>query len=247
MKTLNREALFLFVNENIDSFHESRLQILSQINLKKVLKSKNPYLFAVKNLQTPDDLIRSMLDALLSSSEEKVFGDFLESLAIFVSEQTCNGRKSSAAGIDLEFDDEGVRYLVAIKSGPNWGNSDQYKSLRNNFRRAVIVQNQARSNLKIQAVLGMCYGKSRDSDTGTYLKKMGQSFWYFLSGDPDLYSEIIEPLRYHAEFHNERFIQGRQTLHQNLVQEFVANFCFPDGQIDWDKLIEFNSGNLKPT
>ena len=41
-----------------------------------------------------------------------------------------------------------VRYLVAIKSGPNWGNSSQYQSLRANFKRAVIVQNQAHSALK---------------------------------------------------------------------------------------------------
>lgn len=244
MRTLERELLFQFVNENIDTFHESRLQILERIDLKKVLKNKNPYLFAVKNLQNPDDLIRSMLDALLSSSEEKVFGDFLEALAIFVSEQTCSGRKSSAAGIDLEFDDDGVRYLVAIKSGPNWGNSDQYKSLRENFRRARIVQNQAHSGLNIQPVLGMCYGKRRDSDTGLYLTRTGQSFWNFISGDLNLYSEIIEPLRYRAEFHNERFIQGRLALHQILVQEFVTDFCFSDGRIDWDKLVRFNSGNL---
>lgn len=244
MRALDREALFAFVNENIDSFHESRLQILDRINLKKVLKSKNPYLFAAKNLQTPDDLIRSMLDALLSSSEEKVFGDFLEKLAIFVSEQTTNGRKSSATGIDLEFDDEGTRYLVAIKSGPNWGNSSQYQSLKENFRRAVIVQNQAHSGLRIQAVLGMCYGKSKDSDKGTYLTKMGQSFWYFISGDPDLYTEIVEPLRYRAEFHNDRFMKGRLSLHQTLVQEFITDFCFSDGRIDWDKLVKFNSGNF---
>ena len=28
-------------------------------------------------------------------------------------------------GIDLEFDKDGVRYIVTIKSGPNWGNSSQ--------------------------------------------------------------------------------------------------------------------------
>ncbi len=244
MRSLDREGLFQFVNENIDSFHESRLQILNRIDLKKVLKSKNPYLFAVKNLQTPDDLIRSMLDALLSSSEEKVFGDFLEALAIFVSQQTCDGRKSSAAGIDLEFDNEGVRYLAAIKSGPNWGNSSQYQSLRENFKRAMIVQNQARSGLRIQAVLGMCYGKRRDSDAGHYITRTGQSFWYFISDDADLYTDIIAPLRYRAEFHNQRFIEQRLILHRSLVQEFATDFCLPNGQIDWDKLIQFNSGNL---
>jgi len=46
------------------------------------------------------------------------------------------GRKSAVQGIDLEFDNEGVRYIVAIKSGPNWGNSSQIAKMRSDFKTA---------------------------------------------------------------------------------------------------------------
>ena len=77
MKTLDRSAiLYEFVNENIDLFHELRLQILNRIDLKKVLKNKNPYLFAVKNMQTPNDLIRSMLYVFVLSLRREGFRRF---------------------------------------------------------------------------------------------------------------------------------------------------------------------------
>ena len=93
-----------FVNINIEKFHNNKLKTLSDINLKNILKKKNPYLFKAKNITLASDFITEILDAFLSSSEEKLFGDFLEELAIFISASTCGGRKSSATGIDLEFD-----------------------------------------------------------------------------------------------------------------------------------------------
>jgi hypothetical protein len=244
MKSLDSQILLSFINQHIDTFHNARLNRLSKIRLRLILKKKNPYLFKAKNLVTPDALISSMLDAFLSSSEEELFGQFLESVAIFVSEQSCGGRKSSGEGIDLEFDDEDTRYLVAIKSGINWGNSSQQKKLRENFQRAVAVQKQARSKLKIQPVLGCCYGNADDSDNGLYIRKVGQSFWSFISGDQNLYLSLIEPIGYQATLHNERFSQGRLALQTKLVEEFSRDFCFPNGDIDWQRLIQFNSGNL---
>jgi uncharacterized membrane protein YheB (UPF0754 family) len=108
MKPLNMDLVNEFVNNEIVEFHHNRLNKLEQVQLKAVLKRKNPYLFRAKNMQSAQEVIRGMLDASLSSSEEKMFGDFLESLAIFVSSQTCHGRKSSATGIDLEFEQDDI-------------------------------------------------------------------------------------------------------------------------------------------
>ena len=66
-----------FVNENIVDFHERRINSLESLNLNKLLR-KNPYLFKAKNISTANELITSLLDAFLSSSEEKLFGDFPE-------------------------------------------------------------------------------------------------------------------------------------------------------------------------
>ncbi len=243
MRKLDREALGDFVSREIVQFHEARLARLEKISLREVLRKKNPYLFRAKNVTTAGELVEGIMDAFLSSSEEKIFGDFLEELAIFVSQQTSGGRKSSAEGIDLEFDRAGTRYLVSIKSGPNWGNSSQYRALRANFKQAIVVQRQGRHGLHVRAVLGMCYGKRRPSDTGDYVRLTGQCFWYFLSGDPDLYVDIIEPIGHQAKQHTEEFAKKKGALLNKFTAEFIADFC-TDYAIDWEKLVQFNSGNL---
>ncbi len=175
-----------FVNINIEKFHNNKLKTLSDINLKNILKKKNPYLFKAKNITLASDFITEILDAFLSSSEEKLFGDFLEELAIFISASTCGGRKSSATGIDLEFDKNNTRYLISVKSGPNWGNSSQQKKQRDDFNKAVTVLKQSSHTLHVQPVLGICYGKTKTTYLHGYMKVVGQNFWYLLGGKESL-------------------------------------------------------------
>jgi hypothetical protein len=234
-----------YVNQNIDSFHQSRMTVIQNLQLKEVLKRKNPYLFKAKDINFAPDLVVNVLDAYLSSSEEGLFGQFLEGLAIFVNQITYNGQKSSAQGIDLEFARDNIRYIVAIKSGPNWGNSGQKRELRENFKKAIKVLRQSSHVQHIQAVLGTCYGKSRDSDQGDYIKICGQRFWNFISGEPNLYIDIVEPLGYEARKRNAAFIEEKTRTYNRLIREFSNDFCDEAGQINWARLVEFNSGNLK--
>nr|WP_298820854.1 PmeII family type II restriction endonuclease [uncultured Chloroflexus sp.] len=88
------EDIRQYVESNIDAFHQKRLASLQSIKLNQILKRKNPYLFRAKNILVASDLIRSLLDAHLSSQEETMFGEFLEGLAIFVCYKTFGGRKS---------------------------------------------------------------------------------------------------------------------------------------------------------
>ena len=220
------------------------MSTLQKLDLNRVLKRKNPYLFRAKNMLTSDEIIESMLDALLSSSEEKMFGDFFEHLAIFVSTQLTGGVKSSAAGIDLEFERGNVRYLVAIKSGPNWGNSSQYSALENYFKKAKQILSQNHNQMFVQPVLGICYGSTKTVDRGLYTKITGQSFWHFISDDEHFYQRIVEPIGYQARLHNERFHEARAALKNRLSARFTHEFCHETGEINWPLLIEFNSGNL---
>jgi len=119
LEKLDLQEVAYFVNTNIVKFHQSKVKRLESLSLRSLLKKKNPYLFRAKNITVATELITSILDAFLSSSEEKLFGDFLEELAIFIAGRTCNGRKSAATGIDLEFENEGVFHLVSVKSGLN--------------------------------------------------------------------------------------------------------------------------------
>src|SRR5712672_2937749 len=131
MDDQTRGLIEKYVHDNIDDFHAKRLANIQGLTLKAVLENKNPYLFKAKNLNRPADLIAAILDARLSSGEETSFGGFLEGLAVYVAQITGGGQKAAGTGgIDLELTRDGIRYLVAVKSGKNWGNDDQHKKLR---------------------------------------------------------------------------------------------------------------------
>ena len=88
MEELNLNDVKQFVNKNICLFHNNKLKVLEKLKLRNILLKKNPYLFRAKNITVASDLIKNILDAFLSSSEEKIFGDFLEELAVFISDKT---------------------------------------------------------------------------------------------------------------------------------------------------------------
>ena len=136
MKKLNLKDVSQYVEQNIGTFHEKRIQSLDTLKLSQVLKRKNPYLFKAKYVLTADEIIRGIIDAHISSSEEGIFGDWLEGLAIFINGQVYGGKKSGINGVDLEFDNNGIRYIVNIKSGPNWGNSSQVEKMGDDFKTA---------------------------------------------------------------------------------------------------------------
>ena len=55
----------------ISIFHQRRLDyVQNKVDLLKILKQKNPYLFRAKNVLTAQDLIKGFLDAFLQSQEE---------------------------------------------------------------------------------------------------------------------------------------------------------------------------------
>src|SRR4030067_1568830 len=148
MGKIESKDVIAYVEKNISTFHTKRLQNLEKLKLSTILKKKNPYLFKAKNIHTAQDLVKPLLDAHLSSQEETIFGDFLEGLAIFINGKVYGGKKSAAEGIDLEFDRNGIRYIVTIQSGPRWGNNDQIKKMRDNFKKAKTRLQTSSSNLQ---------------------------------------------------------------------------------------------------
>ena len=245
MKHLNIAEVTQFVEANIGTFHEKRIKSLENLKLDKVLKRKNPYLFKAKDTTTSEQIVRGIVDAHISSNEETIFGDWLESLAIFINEKVYDGRKSGITGIDLEFEKDGVRYIIAIKSGPNWGNSSQVSKMKDDFKTAKKTLRTSNSQLNITAVNGCCYGKDNNPDKGDYFKYCGQEFWSFVSGNENLYLEIIEPLGHKARERNEEFQKSYTQMINKFTKEFSNTYCNDNGEIDWEKLVKFNSGKTK--
>jgi len=246
MKPLKPRDVLLYVEENIGSFHKKRIQCLDALKLSSVLKRKNPYLFKAKFVLTAEQIINGLVDAYISSNEETIFGDWLEGLAIFINGKVYGGRKSGITGIDLEFDTGNKRYIVTIKSGPNWGNSSQITKMKTDFKTAKRTLRTGNSQLNIVAVNGCCYGKDSRPDKGDYFKYCGQRFWEFISGDGDLFTKIIEPLGYKAKERNDDFLISYSRMINKFTREFADIFCKNDGEIDWDELVRFNSGIEKP-
>jgi len=242
MRKLNQLDIIKYVEKNISIFHEKRIQSLDSLKLSQVIRRKNPYLFKAKYMLTAPQIVKALVDAHISSNEETIFGDWLEGLAIFINQEVYGGRKSGIQGIDLEFDLDGIRYIITIKSGPNWGNSGQLKKMSDDFRTAKKTLRTSNSKLNIVAVNGCCYGRENQPDKGDYFKYCGQRFWEFISGDAEMYSEIIEPLGYVAREKNDAFLQSYAQMINKFTREFTITFCQEDGAIDWDKLIRFNSG-----
>ncbi len=231
-----------YVEDNIGTFHEKRIDGLNRLKLKTVLKKKNPYLFKAKHLLTAEEIIRKLTDAFISSNEETIFGDWLEGLAIFINQKVYGGWKSGITGIDLEFDKNNKRYIVTIKSGPNWGNSSQIAKMKGDFTTAKRTLRTSNSGLMVIAVNGCCYGKNDKTDRGDYFKYCGQDFWHFISGQENLYTDIVEPLGHKAKEKNEMFVESYAKMINKFTKEFANDFCDDSGEIDWGRLVVFNSG-----
>jgi len=230
-----------YVEENINIFHVKRITSIDSLKLEKILKRKNPYLFKAKYVLTSEQIVRGLVDAHISSNEETIFGDWLEGLAIFINKKVYKGWKSGIPGIDLEFDKENVRYIVNIKSGPNGGNSSQISKMKADFRTAQKTLRTSSSGLNIVCVNGCCYGRDSKPDKGDYFKYCGQTFWEFISGNKNLYKEIIEPLGHKAREKNDEFALAYANRINNFTLEFGKLFCDKKGAIDWEQLVEFNS------
>lgn len=242
MKQLNLKDVTQYVEENIGNFHKKRITGLSELKLKRVLTKKNPYLFKAKYILTAQSIVESLTSAFISSQEETIFGDWLEGLAIFINSRVYDGRKSGIPGIDLEFDNNKTRYIITIKSGPNWGNSSQINKMISDFKTAMKTLRTSNSKLNIVAVNGCCYGKDNKPDKGDYFKYCGQRFWEFISGDAELFIKLIEPLGHKSKERNDDFTQAYAMMINKFTKEFTDTFCLSNGLIDWEKLVKFNSG-----
>ena len=245
MNQLNIEEIKKYVAQNIGDFHARRVEKLGDLKLKTVLKRKNPYLFKAKNILTAQQLIEAIVNAYISSSEEGIFGNWLEGLAIHVNSLVYGGVKSGIPGVDLEFTRESVRYIVSIKSGPDWGNDSQIKKMVDQFNSARKVLRTSGSNINVIAVNGCCYGRTTPRNNykpkGDYYKYCGQVFWEFISGSTELYKDIVEPLGYLAHEKNDEYEISYAKKINIFTKELTEDFFTDNGEIDWDKLLEFNS------
>ena len=241
MKQELKKSVSDYISNNIWEFHRKRIEKIEKIKLKEVLKKKNPYLFKAKYLLTAEKIVRSITDAFISSWEESIFGDWLEWLAIFINKKVYWGEKSWISGIDLEFSNDWYKYIIAIKSWPNWANSSQIAKMKSDFITAKRAFRTSNSRMNVIAINGCCYGRDNKPDKGEYFKYCGQEFWSFISWEESFYIDIIEPLWNMAKERNDEFMKSYAKMINRFTGEFMRDFCQKDGEIDWEKMVIFNS------
>ncbi|MDA0812204.1 MAG: PmeII family type II restriction endonuclease [Verrucomicrobia bacterium] len=239
-----RSVIADVTSSELAHFHANCAQRLEELRLDDVLKRKNPYLFRAKNIATSAAFVDTILDAHVSSQEEGVFGGVLERIALAVNAAAFGGRKSGIEGIDLEFEKEATKYLVSIKSGPNWGNSSQIRKMEDDFQKArrTLGTNTNAGSGKVVAVNGCCYGATAAEDKGNYIKVCGAGFWQLISGSPDCYQWVMEALDDQQTKAESGFRDALDAKRTELATEFTKRFCDEQGSIRWSLLLEFNSG-----
>ena len=230
------------ISRALDEFYTALISKLDTIDIKALMKSKNPYLYRAKAMQNAQQIIDSVMQAFISSSEETIFGNcFFEPLAI----ATVGGTKSIAEGIDVEVRDEVDRilYAIAVKSGTSVFNADSKKRQVENFNKAKKLAQQGK--LAYEPVIGYAYGQKRQTKTGViYTELAGEDFWTALTGDKDFYKKIIKLMADLPERYIERFNESYNKAQNRLVRQFTNLFCDEDGSINWEALVEYNSGSL---
>ena len=250
MKKLNYSKLNAYTTSDIiQPFYKIRLERLEFAKLSEIAKRKNPYLFKAKNIETAGDLAKGLLDAFLSSQEETIFGDLMENLSIHVCHEVFDGTKAQQGkyrSVDLIFERDGKTYIVGIKSGPNWGNSDQVNIMRKNFKKAKVLIRSESGKKNLLTINGCIYGKdnvphkvNKDPDL-SYYKICGQAFWELISGDNQLYKKLIQPLDKEVKKRDEIFKKLYVKKINEMTKDIVVLF-YTKNNLDWDKIIEYVS------
>ena len=240
-ESYNEQAIVEAIATALDAFYSSLIAKVNSLNIKSIMKRKNPYLFRAKAMNGAAQIVDAILAAFISSSEETIFGNvFFEPIACAAAQ----GQKALAEGVDIMVERDNTIYAIAVKSGTSVFNADSRKKQEQNFMAASKLAQQAKK--RFVALIGYSYGKKKASSRGLpkfYSELAGKEFWTELTGDEEFYIKLIRLMDRLPEKYVEDFDEAYQKAANRLVKEFTIEFCYDDGGIDWEKLVRFNSGD----
>lgn len=238
MARIDPNELENLIEQSLNDFYKSRLERLDDLKLKIVLQRKNPYLFKALYTEKAHELIEKILYAYISSSDETIFGDkFFEPIAKTVS----GGVVSPSEGVDVAVETNDRYIAYAVKSGPNPFNSSAKKRQNDEFSK--LRSRLLKLRKQFDPVLAYSYGTKITSpnETKIYREIAGQAFWEELTGDADFYLKLIRLMGDIPKKHMEKYRPQFDAVMNRFTGEFIRDFCYKDGQIDWEKLVKFVS------
>ena len=235
---MNTDELQSLISKCLQDFYERRVRKLEKLRLKDFLRRKNPYLFRALGTQRAQDVVEPILTAYIGASDETMFGEaFFEPIARIAA----GAKVSDAEGVDFIIESEGRVLAVALKSGPNIYNASQKKRQSQEF--SALRNRLYKLHKQFDPMLGHAYGRARAEPTKDliYRRRSGQAFWAEVTGDPDFYLKLVRLMKEEPAKHKQKYAPAWDAAVNKFTAEFVKDFCFPNGQIDWEKLVRFVS------
>ena len=238
---MNIDELQTLISKSLQDFYERRVRKLEELRLKDFLRRKNPYLFKALGTQKASEIVEKILTAYIGASDETMFGEaFFEPIARIAS----GAKVSDAEGVDFIIESEGRILAVALKSGPNIYNASQKKRQSQEF--LALRSRLYKIHKQFDPLLGHAYGRVKVEPTKDliYRRRSGQALWTEITGDPDFYLKLVRLMKEEPIKHKELYAPAWDAAINRFTAEFVKDFCFPDGRIDWEKLVKFVSEDV---
>jgi len=237
---MNTNQLRSLIAKSLNEFYRRRMQALGTLKLRKVLLRKNPYLYKAIGTESSTEVVEEILKAYLGASDEGLFGDaFFEPIAKAVS----GGVVAPSEGVDVAVETKDRYKAISVKSGPNPFNSSQVKRQSDEFE--TLRRRLTKLRKQFDPILGHSYGRKQTPATKAkvYRDLSGQRFWEELTGDSEFYKKLIALMQEEViKSHREEYRMAYQKAVNRYVREFTVDFCEEDGSINWEKLVEMNSG-----
>ena len=233
---------FEVIKKALEEFYLRRITKLMGSDIFDIIKRKNPYLYRAFGTANAHDYIKALLADTQTSSDETLFGEFFETVAIAVS----GGRKSSANSIDLEIwspDQKSVK-LIAVKSGPHIFNAQSKQRQNVAFQEAM----KRLTKVAVTPIVGYSYGRkeNRGGNQNNFSEVAGQAFWEEITGDSGFYIKLMDYIGQAASQHKEKFDEEWNKCINRLFKAFLDVFGNEDGSIDWESVVIYNSQKESP-
>jgi len=235
---VDTKKLETLIKSCLRDFYERRLQKVKELKLRTFLRRKNPYLFRALGIQKASEIVERLLADYISASDETIFGDaFFEPIARLAS----GGKTSDAEGVDFVIESKERVIAVALKSGPNIYNASQKKRQSQEF--LAVRSRLYKLHKQFDPILGHAYGRLTTEPTKDriYRDSSGEVFWTEITGDNDFYLKLIRLMKNAPSEHKREYNPAWDAAVNRFTAEFIKDFCFADGTIDWEKLVRFVS------
>ena len=234
------------IQERLRAFYSRRVQILQELKLEELL-SKNLYLFRSTGVATAAELIEELMKSRLIKSDETIFGkQFFEAIV----QRVGGGEEANQLGMDVVIETEDTYTVIEVKSASNWKNARMGRGVKADFDKAYERFRARGLQKRFVGMLGQSTGRTNcdaDVDSGRiYVIRSGQMFWQEITGDPDFYLKLIQLMKDYPLRLRPDYLTAWSNTFNKMVKKFSDIYVTSEGDINWEGLIQANSGSTPP-